>query len=92
MVQHLTFIVQGQVQGVGFRHYTMLTAQRLGLKGYVQNLPDGSVKIEAEGDQASLDALVAAWHSPELVSSEVLDIRASAEPLQNYSDFVIKKA
>ena len=34
----------GQVQGVGFRYHTQHQAQTLGLRGWVQNLPDGSVE------------------------------------------------
>jgi acylphosphatase len=46
--------VHGRVQGVGFRYYTRSMASRLGLRGYVQNLPDGSVRVEAEGGEAGL--------------------------------------
>ena len=46
--------IGGQVQGVGFRYYTLRTAQNLGLKGYVMNLSDSRVKAEAEGEKGSL--------------------------------------
>lgn len=46
--------IQGRVQGVGFRHFVMEKAQRLGLVGYVQNLPDGDVAVYAEGDEEDL--------------------------------------
>jgi acylphosphatase len=42
-------IVQGIVQGVGFRYHTQNEATRLGVTGYVKNLPDGTVEIVAEG-------------------------------------------
>jgi len=41
--------VFGLVQGVFFRYTTRKIARKLGLTGYVKNLPDGSVYIEAEG-------------------------------------------
>lgn len=41
--------VKGVVQGVGFRYFAYNMAQRLGLKGYVRNMPDGSVETEVEG-------------------------------------------
>jgi acylphosphatase len=46
----LKAVVRGQVQGVGFRYWTHHTAQRIeGVGGgYVKNLPDGSVEVEAE--------------------------------------------
>jgi acylphosphatase len=49
--------VQGRVQGVFFRASTREQAQRLGLAGWVRNLPDGSVEVLAEGEEASLRRL-----------------------------------
>lgn len=47
--------VEGIVQGVGFRYYTYRIAKRYGIKGYVKNMPDGSVEIVAEGDEEKLE-------------------------------------
>ncbi len=49
----------GRVQGVGFRYTAQRVARRHAVAGYVQNLPDGRVKLVAEGEKAVLDALVA---------------------------------
>ena len=57
--------VQGHVQGVGFRYWAHHTAQRLtGVGGgYVKNLADGSVEVEAEAlERAPLQALLAELH------------------------------
>ena len=43
-------IVNGMVQGVGFRYYTEAQAGALGLGGYVRNRSDGAVEAEIEGD------------------------------------------
>ncbi len=51
-------VVSGLVQGVAFRAYTVDEARRLGVRGWVRNLPDGRVEVEAEGERAALDALV----------------------------------
>jgi acylphosphatase len=57
---HLT--VRGKVQGVGFRWFVRETARRASLAGWVRNLEDGAVEIEAAGTQDALDRLVAAVH------------------------------
>ncbi|HET7500134.1 MAG TPA: acylphosphatase [Kofleriaceae bacterium] len=58
-------IVTGRVQGVSFRAFTVDEARGHGLTGWVRNLPDGSVELEAQGDDAAVAALLA-WcaHGP----------------------------
>lgn len=51
------WIVRGQVQGVGFRWFVWREAQRLSLRGFVRNLPDGGVEVVSQGSDAALDAL-----------------------------------
>jgi acylphosphatase len=58
MTKRVRATVRGVVQGVGFRMYTQRQATRLGINGYVRNLPDGNVEIVAEGDAAVVDRLV----------------------------------
>lgn len=53
-------IVKGIVQGVGFRYYVYNFATKLGLSGFVQNLFDGSVEIEAYGERSLLEELIKA--------------------------------
>ncbi len=50
--------VYGLVQGVFFRYTTRKIARKLGLTGYVKNLYDGSVYIEAEGPENKLIELL----------------------------------
>jgi len=50
---------RGDVQGVGFRWFIVREAAQLGLVGWVANLPDGTVRLEAEGERRALDRLVA---------------------------------
>lgn len=52
--------ISGMVQGVGFRYYVWHQARHLGLNGYVRNLPDGSVKAEAEGEEGNLQQFIEA--------------------------------
>ena len=47
--------IHGKVQGVGYRFYVTRVARRLGLKGWVRNLRDGSVESMVEGEKESID-------------------------------------
>ena len=58
MAVHYNISVSGRVQGVFFRASTHRLASNLGLKGLVRNEPDGSVYIEVEGEQVSIDKLL----------------------------------
>jgi acylphosphatase len=58
----LKAVIRGEVQGVGFRWAVQNQADRLGLTGYAENLPDGSVRVEAEGAPDRLDQLEAYLH------------------------------
>ncbi len=50
-------VVEGRVQGVGFRHYAYRRAEALGLAGYVMNLKDGRVRVHAEGSRDLIEEL-----------------------------------
>ena len=50
-------VVRGRVQGVGFRAETEETARALGLAGWVRNMPDGAVEVDAEGPESALREL-----------------------------------
>lgn len=51
------YLVRGRVQGVGFRWFVWSEADRLGLRGFARNLPDGSVEVMAEGAAEALEGL-----------------------------------
>jgi len=48
----------GRVQGVSFRFFTKRKAIKYNIRGYVMNLPDGSVKTVAVGDEKNLDKFI----------------------------------
>ncbi|HST48792.1 acylphosphatase [Jatrophihabitans sp.] len=54
----LVATVSGQVQGVGFRWWTRCRALELGLVGEAANLPDGRVRVRAEGSRAGCEQLL----------------------------------
>ena len=51
-------IVEGRVQGVGFRYFVLREAKRLGVAGWVRNLDDGTVEVLGEGEQEAMDTFV----------------------------------
>jgi acylphosphatase len=51
-------VVSGLVQGVGFRWFVQRKAGALGLSGWVRNLVDGSVEVEAQGDRSLIAQLI----------------------------------
>jgi acylphosphatase len=79
--------VRGWVQGVGFRYSALHEARDRDITGYVKNLSDGSVYIEAEGSGEQLNAYIE-WckQGPGLVESVTSDVF----PPVNYKDFRIE--
>ena len=59
MKESFQAVVSGRVQGVGFRWFVLRNARALGLVGAVANLPDGSVRVVAEGERGDLESLAA---------------------------------
>jgi len=57
-MERLEILVSGRVQGVFFRAFTAKKARELNLVGWVANLPDGRVKIVAQGEKDSLQELL----------------------------------
>jgi acylphosphatase len=51
-------IVEGRVQGVGFRYYVVENAQSLGVTGWVRNRWDDTVEVTAEGERQALEKLL----------------------------------
>lgn len=81
--------VIGKVQNVGFRFYTKKKAIELGLNGFVKNVMDGSVYIEAMGEEAAIDEFIIWCHSdPQWARVE--DVKVQEIPLIDRSAFCIK--
>lgn len=58
MEQRVLILVKGRVQGVFFRALAAQTATGLGIRGHVENLADGNVRIVAEGTTENLEKLI----------------------------------
>jgi acylphosphatase len=69
-------IVEGRVQGVGYRDFVQRRARHLGAVGYVMNLPNGHVRVRAEGSREILEQLVRALEKgPPLSQVEKVSVR-----------------
>ena len=72
--KHIIFY--GRVQGVGFRYYAVNKANQLGLTGWVRNLPDGTVEMEVQGNEPSIDELIIFLQNRTYIWIERLDARS----------------
>jgi len=54
-MQRVRVLVDGRVQGVGYRHFVYQQANYHQINGYVKNMQGGGVEIDAEGDPQMLD-------------------------------------
>ncbi len=79
-------LVSGTVQGVGFRFSTVQQAQRLGVSGWVRNLPDGRVEAVFEGEGAAVEQAIAWCHQGPAAArvSQVETRTESPEGLQGF--------
>lgn len=80
--RHIIF--HGYVQGVGFRYTACYTARNYGISGWVRNLDDGSVEMEAEGRAMDIDSLVDSlenlrWGSVDRIESKNIPVHGDYE-------------
>ena len=88
--QSVQIRISGKVQNVGFRHHTYQKALELDIHGFVKNMPDGSVYIEAEAPEPNLNEFEIWCHrGPDW--ARVLEVKVTKQPLQNFTDFSIKR-
>jgi len=84
-------IVAGRVQGVYYRASLQHEAVRLGLTGFVRNLPDGRVEFYAKGTARSVDALVK-WSKQGPILSHVTGLEVlESEIDESFNDFEIRR-
>jgi acylphosphatase len=85
------YVIAGAVQGVGFRFFASRQGRRLGLRGWVRNLPDGRVEVVAEGDAAHLaefESVLA--RGPALASVTSVQQAEIADELEGLAAFEIR--
>ncbi len=89
-MKHVNITVRGKVQGVYFRFSTKAVADQLGVKGFVQNRPDGSVYMEAEADSFAIDSLLD-WCKEGPEDAEVKELEWTEGDITGFTNFVISK-
>lgn len=90
-MRRVHILVHGHVQGISFRAFAKREALRLGLTGFVQNLPDGGVEIIAEGDETLLRQLTEILKTRHPLA-KIKSIDATwGNATSDYSDFRIVK-
>lgn len=89
-VKHLNIKVQGKVQGVSYRESTKAVANQLGVKGYIKNEADGSVYIEAEADDWTMQ-LFLDWCNEGPTGAVVTLLESHEGEIKNYRNFEIVK-
>jgi acylphosphatase len=83
------FVVQGRVQGVGFRYFAQESAAREGVTGAVRNLDDGRVEVIAEGDAEAVTRFERSLRQGP-IGARVDDVSVDLEPPSGrYPDFRI---
>ncbi|MGI4726939.1 MAG: acylphosphatase [Janthinobacterium lividum] len=89
--KHFNIKVTGKVQGVFYRDSTKAVADQLGIKGFIRNESNGSVYLEAEGDDFAMKEFLDWCHEgPDRARIE--QVESSEGEMKNYRNFeAVKK-
>lgn len=79
------WLIQGRVQGVGFRWSTARRANAIGVAGWVRNLPDGQVEVAAKGTEEQL-AVLEAFLAVGPGSADVENVEKRSIPHEDIED------
>lgn len=90
-MKHINLKITGKVQGVSFRAITKMVANQMGVRGMIRNEEDGSVYVEAEGDDLQLEVFMEWCHDgPDRAIVEKVEVTPAE--MKNYRNFeIIKK-
>jgi acylphosphatase len=84
-----TILVEGLVQGVGFRYFVKTSAERFNIKGFVKNMNSGDVYIEAEGtEQTMQEFLRLVKRGPRVAHVRKMTVE-KMETLKNFKKFEV---
>lgn len=90
-MKRIRVYISGVVQGVFFRHHTKERALELGVTGWVRNLPDGRIEAVFEGEDGSVDRMIA-FCKEGPPSAHVTKVELKGESWTGeFKDFVVKR-
>lgn len=85
-------IISGKVQGVFFRNYIKDKAHELGLVGFVQNMPEGSVEVLIQGEEEDIETLLEhIKKGPVFSNIRNIDITWADALQDTFTDFTIEQ-
>jgi acylphosphatase len=88
-IKNIQINIYGRVQGVGFRYSALHKAQETGIRGYVKNMYDGSVFIEAEGDDTDVENFLL-WCHKGPPWARIEQVKTTPGAIKNHTSFYIK--
>jgi len=89
-MKRVHIIISGYVQGVCFRYFTKIKARKLGVKGFVRNVPNGDVEVIAEGNEKEINELINFCRKGPLLSC-VANLKFEYEKFKGeFDDFTVK--
>jgi len=89
MRKHFHIRVRGFVQGVFFRYTAKEEAEKLHISGFARNEPDGSVYIEAEGEEEDLNRFLTWCHNGP-GAAKVKNVEVGDGEVRDFQEFEIR--
>ena len=90
MLKRVHILISGDVQGIGFRFSTIQVARDLKLTGWVRNNPESTVEIIAEGEEESLENLIA-WAKEGPKPAKVANVKIDwQKPTGDFDSFDVR--
>ena len=90
-MKRVSMIVSGRVQGVGFRYFVQDIAEDMRITGWVRNLPDGTVEIDAEGKADILETFIRTISDTRQGFIQVRNVQVLEKEVCGHSLFTIRR-
>lgn len=82
-------IFKGRVQGVGFRYRAMMIAQELNLTGNIENLYNGDVECNIQGDKEKIELFIKKLDDSRFIRIDKIE-KTSIDLVKDEKDFYVK--